>query len=154
MRRTTTAVFLLLATVLVSACTSISEERVGNAEKLYWEEGVADTNLVAHYGNGAGAPYNHERVVKIYGAVAPIYGQSGFLNIVKKRAAQWGCNAVLEVNRGTQKNTSYYTSVYVGAYSAYATTVPIVTYTPYGTFYGIRTGGWVPPIKEDEEGEQ
>lgn len=146
--------FVLLAALSISACTSISEERVGDAEKLYWPEGVDDPNKVAHYGSSAAAPYDHEKVVKLYGSVAPIYGQDGFVNLIKKRAAKWGCNAILEIQRGSAKQTTYVTSVYVGAYAAYASTTPITVYIPYGTFYGIRTRGWLPPVEEDEEDNQ
>lgn len=143
--------FALLCAAGLGACTAVSEERVGDAEKLFWEEGVKNPELVEHYGDDAQPTWDYESVVKIHGSVAPVYGQSGFVKIIKKRAAEWGCNAIYEIQRGSAKNTSYITSVSVGKYSAFATTIPITLYTPYGTFFGIRRIGWRPPIKEPVE---
>jgi len=140
---------ILLAALFCTACTSVSEERIGNAEKLYWEEGANNPEIVEHYSDSHRPTWDFDQVVKIYGSVAPIYGQGGFVGIVKKRAAEWGCNAIYELRRGSQSQTSYHTSVYVGRNYASASTIPITVHVPYGTFIGIRRRGWYPPKKEE-----
>ena len=136
-----------LLPVLFFGCTSVSEERIGVAEQLHWIEGSENPEKVEHYPPNYGPDYQYEEVVKIWGSVAPIYGHSGFLKIVKKRAAKWGCNAVLEMNRGTQSNTTQYT--YIGRRTAFS--FPVTTHVPYGTFIGIRKFGWRPLTQGEYE---
>ena len=140
-------VLVVAACILGQGCTSVSEDRIGNSEKLHWEAGVKNPDMVEHYRQGVGPNYEYREVVHIHGAVAPIYGQSGFLRIVKKRAAQWGCNAVLEDSRGAVVQTTQYT--YIGRRTAYS--FPVTTATPYGSFIGIRKYGWRPSTKEEME---